>query len=94
MARASVSIRIPEPLRRYCGEQAAIELVGEKVGGLLRELALEYPELALRVLDEDARLRSHLVVIRNDQILPREGLERETVSSGDELRIFTAVSGG
>ena len=94
MDRVQALLRIPEQLRRYCGEQTAIELAGEDVGALLRDLAGRYPELASRVLDEAARLRPHLVVIRNDQILPREGLAKTPVSGEDDLRIFTAVSGG
>ncbi|MBW2419054.1 MAG: MoaD/ThiS family protein [Deltaproteobacteria bacterium] len=90
----SISIRIPEELRRYCDEQAAVTLECDDIGGLLRELACHYPDLALRVMDDDARLRSHLVVIQNDRILPREGLSEAPVCQGDELRIFTAVSGG
>ncbi|GAG29900.1 unnamed protein product, partial [marine sediment metagenome] len=58
-------------MRRYCHGSAAIGLVGDDVGALLRDLAGRYPELALRVLDDGGQLRSHLVVIQNEQILPR-----------------------
>ena len=90
----SVSLRVPKDLRRYCGGHAAVELAGGSVGELLRDLAGQFAELAHRVLDEDGQLRSHLVVIRNDQVLPRDGLASASVAEGDDLRIYVAVSGG
>jgi hypothetical protein len=50
--------------------------------------------MSLRVLDDRGRLRSHLVVIRNDRILDRAGLSRVLVSDQDDVRLFAAASGG
>ena len=90
----SVSLRIPCNLQGYCEGRSAIDLEGARVGDLLREMQRRYPELALRVLDEGGALRSHLVVIRKDRVLARKDLAQTRVSEGDDLRIFTAVSGG
>ncbi len=50
--------------------------------------------LGERVMDEQGRLRSHLVVIRADEILSRNGLHELRLQDGETLRIFVAVSGG
>ena len=89
-----VRLGIPRPLRPYCEGADSVELEGETVGALLRDLASRFPDVDLRLLDEDGRLQGHLVVIRNDEVLPREGVEAVRVEPGDALRLYTAASGG
>ena len=85
---------VPEHLRPYCGGNAAVELDGDSVGAILEDLAVKFPEMSVRVLDDLGRLRSHLVMIRNDRILDRASLSQVSVSDEDDLRLFAAASGG
>ena len=85
---------IPEHLRPYCGGNAAVELEGDSIGAILEDLVVKFPEMSLRALDDGGRLRSHVVMIRNDRILDRRGLSKVRVSDEDDLRLFAAASGG
>ena len=85
---------VAEHLRAYCGGERDVELEGDTIGALLEDLAVKFPEMSRRVLDDRGRLRSHLVVICNDRILDRAGLSRVLVSDQDDVRLFAAASGG
>ena len=85
---------VPEQLRPYCKGNAAVELDGDSIGAILEDLAVKYPEMSVRALDVRGRLRSHLVMIRNDRVLDRAGLSQVRVSNEDDLRLFAAASGG
>jgi len=87
-------LQIPRPLRAYCGGRDRIELAGERIPELLADLAAQYPELGARVLDASGALAPHLVVIRNDVVLFARDIASVHVAADDDLRLFTAVSGG
>ena len=87
-------LQIPKQLRVYCGGTDFIELEGETVSELLAGLAVRFPELGSRVLDASGALAPHLVVIQNDVVLRTSEVAEARVSTDDELRIFTAASGG
>jgi len=87
-------LHIPEQLRPYCGGTDFIELDGETVAELLAGLAERFPELGTRALDASGALAPHLVLIQNEVVLRSGDVAGARVSPGDELRLFTAVSGG
>jgi len=87
-------LHIPKQLCAYCGGQDSIELEGEFISELLAGLAAQFPELGSRVLDASGALAPHLVVIQNDVVLRTSEVAEARVSADDELRIFTAASGG
>ena len=87
-------LQIPKQLRAYCGGADFIELEGEAVSELLAGLAVQFPELGSRVLDASGALAPHLVLIQNGVVLRARDVAEARVSVGDELRLFTAVSGG
>jgi len=87
-------LHIPRQLRAYCDGRDFIELEGEMISELLADLAVRFPELGSRVLDASGALAPHLVLIRNDAVLRARDVAGARVSVGDELRLFTAVSGG
>ncbi len=87
-------LHIPKQLRAYCGGTDCIELEGETASALLAGLAVQFPELGSRVLDACGALAPHIVLIQNDVVLRSGDAAEARVSAGDELRLFTAVSGG
>jgi len=92
--RAMPLLHVPEPLRAYCGGAECVALDGETIAELLAALAEQFPELGARVLDASGGLAPHLVLIRNDAVLRPAELAGVRISAADELRLFTAVSGG
>ncbi len=87
-------LRLPEHLHSYCEGRSSVCVEGDTVAAILQDLAAKFPDTAIRVLDEESRLQSHLVVIHNDRVLGQDDLPRTRVSEGDDLQLFTAASGG
>ena len=87
-------LHIPNEFRAYCGGADSIELEGETVAELIKQLVARFPELESRVLDASGSLAAHLLVIRNDTVLRPGEVAQARVSAGDEFRLMSAVSGG
>lgn len=94
-------VRIPTPLRSYTGGAAAVELeppdatqpgaAAATLDGLLHELDRRHPGIRFRMVDEQGRLRRHMMIFVarercRDLSLPLAGV--------DEVTIMQALSGG
>jgi molybdopterin converting factor small subunit len=87
----SVRVRIPTPLRSYTGGLAEVNADGTTVGEVLRDLDRRHPGLAFRVVDEQGRLRQHMVVFLGQD---RCRDLAASVVGVDELVLMQALSGG
>ena len=87
-------LHIPNEFRAYCGGADSVELEGETVAELIRQLAARFPELESRLFDASGSLAAHLLVIQNDTVLRAGEVAQARVSAGDEFRLMSAVSGG
>jgi molybdopterin synthase sulfur carrier subunit len=86
-----VRVRIPTPLRSYTGGAAQVEADGATVGQVITDLDRRYPGLAFRVVDEQGRLRQHMVVFLGQD---RCRDLAASVAGIDELVLMQALSGG
>lgn len=84
-------VRIPTPLRSYTGGAAEVDADGSTVGEILAALDQRYPGLRFRVVDEQGRLRPHMIVWL-DGARCRD-LDAE-VRGLDEVVLMQALSGG
>ena len=70
------------------------EVGGKTVGAVLDQVFRENPGLKSYVLDDQGRLRQHVVVFVNGQMIEdRLGLS-DSVGDGDELFVMQGLSGG
>ena len=86
-----MKVRIPTPLRSYTAGEADVTAEGATVRELLADLDRQFPGLTFRVVDEQGRLRQHMVVFlgqdRCRQLdTPLDGI--------DEVVLMQALSGG
>ena len=84
-------VRIPTPLRSYTAGEANVTAEGATVRELLADLDRQFPGITFRVVDEQGRLRQHMVVFlgqdRCRQLdTPLDGI--------DEVVLMQALSGG
>lgn len=87
-------MRIPSPLRRWTGNLAELSLEAETVGGLIRELDVDYPGFAGRVIDEGGNIRRFInIYVNQEDVRFADGL-RTTLTDGDEVSIIPAIAGG
>jgi molybdopterin converting factor small subunit len=88
---AAMRVRIPSPLRSYTGGEANVVASGRTVGELLDDLDRRFPGLAFRMVDEQRRMRPHMVVFLG----PDRCRDLDASLDGiDEVVIMQALSGG
>ncbi len=87
-------VRLPLPLRRYAGEEPAVEVSGRTVGECLALLEALYPDVASRLRDEDGDLSSAVnLYVNGEDVRHRDGLDT-SVSDEDEVTLVVAIAGG
>ncbi|HSJ52758.1 MAG TPA: MoaD/ThiS family protein [Anaerolineae bacterium] len=92
----SVSVRFHNMLRHHTGvEQETIVLPeGTLLHVALEDLARHHgPGLQRMLFAPEGVISPHLVIFRNQQLLPRDRGD-VTLVDGDELLLFPAISGG
>ena len=90
----TITIRVPSPLRAYCGGASELSLSVANVRGALEELERSHPSLYGNICDETGKVRRHInLFVNSNHMRDRQGLETALVT-GDEVTILPAVSGG
>jgi len=86
-----MNVRIPTPLRSYTAQAAVVSAAGGTVDEVLVDLNRQYPGLRFRVVDEQGRLRSHMKIFVNKDLVRDL---TTVVSADDEVTLMQALSGG
>lgn len=86
-----MNVRIPTPLRSYTAQAAVVSADGGTVDEVLVDLNRQYPGLRFRVVDEQGRLRSHMKIFVNKDLVRDL---TTALSPDDEITLMQALSGG
>lgn len=86
-----MKVRIPTPLRSYTSQAAHVEADGTNLHEILLDLDRQYPGLKFRVVDEQGRLRQHMRIFINQDIVRDLST---MVAIDDEVTLMQALSGG
>ncbi|MEO5839832.1 MAG: MoaD/ThiS family protein [Acidimicrobiales bacterium] len=86
-----MNVRIPTPLRSYTAQAAVVSAAGATVDEVLVDLNRQFPGLRFRVVDEQGRLRTHMKVFVNKDLVRDLST---AVSAEDEVTLMQALSGG
>ena len=86
-----MNVRIPTPLRSYTASAAQVEAAGTTLDEILTDLDRRFPGLRFRVVDEQSRLRKHMRVFVNTEMVRDLGAP---VAETDEVTLMQALSGG
>ncbi len=92
----SIEVHVPSGLREYCRCPSEISVSAATVGLALEQLQRDYSSLYLCVCDETGRVRKHVNLFVNSDMVPvrhDDGFETP-LRPGDVLTIWQAVSGG
>jgi len=84
-------VRIPTPLRSYTGGATAVDATGSTVGEILTDIDRQFPGIRFRMVDEQDRVRQHMVVWLRGERCRDLGA---AVEPGDEVVLMQALSGG
>jgi molybdopterin synthase sulfur carrier subunit len=84
-------VLIPNPLRSYTADAAAVTASGATLDELTVDLDRHFPGMRFRVIDEQGHIRPHIRFFVNG--LQRGDL-RVPLQDSDEVMIVCALSGG
>ncbi len=91
---ATVTVRIPTPLRSFTGGEGELSIEGETVAEVMTALGEAHDGLSGRIVEVDGRLRNFVnLFVGEENIRSLDGM-RTAVREGDVLSIVPAVAGG
>ncbi len=91
---ATVTVRIPPPLRSFTNGMEAVDVKGATVSEVLVALSRDHGGIDERILQPDGDLRHFVNLFLGDQnVRELDGL-KTVVRDGDTLSIIPAVAGG
>jgi len=91
---ARVRVRLPGPLRDYCGGASELTLPAHNLHAVLDRLAESHPEVHRHICEETGSVRRHInLFVNTDHMRELDGLDT-TLHPGDVVTILPAVSGG
>ena len=86
-----VRVLVPNPLRSYTNDAAAVSANGGTLADVVGDLDRRYPGIRFRIIDEHGRIRQHIKFFVN-------GMQARDLSprlaGDDEVMIVCALSGG
>ncbi len=90
----AITVRIPQPLRRYTNNLDIVEASGRTIADLVHSLEARFPGITDRLFDEQGQLRRFVnIYVDGEDIRFLQGLTTE-VADGAEVSIVPAVAGG
>ena len=91
-----VIFHIPGPLRQCAGGHSKVEIADSPttLADALSALWILYPGLRDRVATEQGQIREHINIFIGDEDVRFTGGVTSRVSSGSEISIVPAISGG
>ena len=84
-------VLIPSPLRSYTAGSAEVEARGDSVAAILGDLEAAYAGIRFRMIDEQDRIRPHILIFVAGRPARHLGAP---VEPGDQVQIVAALSGG
>ena len=90
----AATIYIPTPLRSYTGNQESLELEGNTVGEVLKNLAQQYGDLKKHLFDEEGKLRNFVNIYVNDEDIRYLDHEDTPIKDKDTISIVPSIAGG
>lgn len=82
---------VPTQLRGYTDGRAEVQAQGATLGAVLADLDRQFPGFRFRVIDEQDRVRRHIILFVGGE---RQDDLGAAVPPGAEVQIIGALSGG
>jgi hypothetical protein len=86
-----MKVVVPTQLRGYTAGLAEVSATGATLDDVLRDLDRQFPGFRFRVIDEQDRVRRHVILFVGGE---RQDDITSAVPAGAELQIVGALSGG
>jgi sulfur-carrier protein len=88
------TIRFTSALRRFFPTLTETTIEAGTVHSIMKQLENKYPGISTYLLDDAGRLRQHVNVFINQELIRDREKLNDAVQTTDEVVIFQALSGG
>ena len=89
-----IKVKFTSALKQFFPELRAQEFEGTSVKEIIASIETMYPGMRNYLLDEDGSLRKHVNIFVRDEMMTDRNTLSDTLTEGDEVLIFQALSGG
>ena len=89
-----MKVVVPTPLRRYVDKKDFLDIKGQTVGEILKNLTDGHPELARHLFSSDGKLRHFVNLFINNEDIRNLQDENTPVRENDVITIVPSIAGG
>ena len=89
-----IQLQIPRVLEQYSGGKSEFDTQCQSIAELLDFMRQEQPDVYYCVCDETGRLRQHVNLFVNNELLLERDNFKTKLNDGDVVSVFQSVSGG
>jgi molybdopterin converting factor small subunit len=89
-----IRVTLPSALREHTRGQDAVEVRAATLADVIARLAVDFPGLGYRILDDQGRLRRFVNAYVNDELVSQTEPQSVRLRDGDTVHILPSVAGG
>lgn len=89
-----VHIRLPRALLAYWTGPPSIDVPADTLAAAFDALETRHPGLAARILDDQGRIRRHVAVFVNGDLMDHRDAATIPLHPGDQVHVVPSISGG
>ena len=89
-----IKVKFTSALKQFFPDLRAQELEGSSVKEIIASIDAIYPGMQNYLLEDDGSLRKHVNIFVQDEMMTDRNTLSDTLTEGDEVLIFQALSGG
>lgn len=90
----TVNVRLPRALLQFWSGPAMMDLDARSLSEAFSRMEERVPGLSGRILDDQGRVRRHVMIFVNDERVEGGDPSRVPLRPGDRLHVVPSVSGG
>ena len=89
-----IKVKFTSALNQFFPDLRAQEFQGTSIKEIIASIEAIYPGMQNYLLEEDGSLRKHVNIFVRDEMMTDRDTLSDTLTEGDEVLIFQALSGG
>ena len=89
-----IKVKFTSALKQFFPDLRSQEFEGTSIREIITSIEAIYPGMQNYLLEEDGSLRKHVNIFVRDEMMTDRDTLSDTLTEGDEVLIFQALSGG
>ena len=88
------TVKFTQALKRFYPTLGSLNIEADRVDIVLEKIEEKYPGISSYILDEQGRLRKHVNIFVNGQMITDRDNQSDVLTADSEVFIMQALSGG